>query len=132
MILTETIRTTDPQQFPTGVDTTQGQTKYQYERLSSLPALDDGVDLYLDASGVATNSQVRLISAETAAGFELFSMDRVSPTHYVDTIATKTNTGRLWNLLGCQEITRTPIPGTDPPIYTTQWFTWVVPYRIPQ
>jgi len=114
------------------IDSSAGHTQYAYKRLDELPALSDGVNFYLDANDVSTDSHLRLVSAETNSGFELFAMDKVTEDRYVDSIATRNNTSRLWNLLGCQEYRRVQIPGSNPPQYTLEWNTWVVPYRIPQ
>ncbi len=115
-----------------GIRTLGGGTQHAYKRLDRLEPVTEGAELFVTASEVDTKSQVRLISAQTDTGFTNFKMDRVSTSQYVDTIALASNTDFVWNLLSCQEITRTLIPGSVPPEYTIAWHPWVVPFRIPQ
>ena len=109
-----------------------GFSDHKYIRLSATGIISDGDLLYITSSNLQSTSHYQLISADTDSGFVLHNMNRADATHWVDTVATRHNNPKIWELLSFQEMQAIPIVGAIPPDTAFVWNGWTVPFRFEQ
>lgn len=97
-----------------------GSSSQPYILLQDIERVAKGDRLILKSLDVQSESVYQIVAAEDDSGPIYRLMNRPETAHYVDTIKTPANTGRIWNIINFFEFQFVDRPGG----------IWCVPYRV--